>query len=128
MIRFLKALYNRVFRSAEIAAAMQELNIKPGETNVVFSHPGVTELAREIASFFDDAGGINFVEFRMFDASSMRRFEVTVRLASRPSPQQINAALREALEGIERSPESASRMARAALDRCGYPAQTLENK
>lgn len=122
--RKLRVAYNRIFHANQYDSLIKKFTYEADESGTrseaAFEHPAVGVLASEIGNLFIKAGGINYVQFTVFDKASMRPFEVTIRNAERPSPAEIVDQLRMALYKIEAKPDEARSIANEVLARLGY--------
>lgn len=101
MLRRLKALYNRTFRKREIEAQLVSMNFQKGSMDAVLKYPGVAILASEVAGYFDESGGKNWVEFTMYDDASMRMFVVTIQRRGGETPAQKIKRLEAEIEQLK---------------------------
>lgn len=93
-----------------------------GETNMAMKHPVVATIAAEMARYFIEEHGINYVQARMFDGESQRTYVLTVSLDEKPLPSDIVTAYRTVLQSIAkaRTAKEASRLAVEALKQFGH--------
>jgi len=122
----IRAWFNRTFRKAEMEAKLVSLSIRDGKVDVVFKHPEASALlARFMVDLFQANKGINYVEMTVLDQITMEPYTITIRKTFRPTPQEINQMMRDALKSIASSPIETSAVwmqntAHDALERCGY--------
>jgi hypothetical protein len=100
-IRRLKALYNRTFRKREIEAQLVSLDFQDGNMDAVLKFPGIAILTNQIAGYFDETGGKNWVEVTMFDNASMRMFVVTIQRKGGETPAQKIKRLEAEIEQLK---------------------------
>ena len=75
-----------------------------GEANILVRYPAIVKMARIFAQYFDDAGGINFVEFTLTDhpdEGKPRIFVITVQLASGKTPFELMQEAKKALAELQ---------------------------
>lgn len=100
MSKVLMALFNKTFRRRKMETLLHEMHYKDGELNAVMEFPGVGILADEIGNMFDKAGGVNYVEFTVFNIAKMRTFVVTVQRKGGKTQGQIIDELRAEIASL----------------------------
>ena len=81
---------------------LQSLHYEGGETNIAMRHPIVAYMALELAAFFKDAGGTNYVglEFRTEDLGDM---VLTVQRKLGKTPHQLRSEVEGKLAALQQS-------------------------
>ncbi len=124
IFQLLRALYNRTINRTKWKVEFSKINyFQDGDKStleVFASYPGMRIISEEMGQFFAHNGGPNYVEWTMFDHVTMKAYVLTVRPHSRPTPQEINAEMRTALQSIAADPTAADTLAKVVLRKFGY--------
>jgi hypothetical protein len=121
------AIYNRIVHRDRVRAELESLNFADGRMDVLMKHPSMQIIAAEVGKFFADMGASNYVEMTMFDVATMQTYALVIQKVGRPTPHEVNAQLREALETIDQQPEIARPMADLTLRSLGYKRRDASN-
>lgn len=120
--RVIRVLYNRVFRREEMNLMLEHVHFEHGKMEITARHEAVSIIASELGKYFQECGGVNYIEMQMFDPATIGLFTVTIRKARGLEPSQVNDKLRHALESIYEltDDKSARETARLTLVELGY--------
>lgn len=120
--RVIRVLYNRLFRREEMKLMLEYVHFDRGAMEITAQHEAVSIIASELGKYFQECGGVNYIEMQMFDPATIGLFTVTIRKSGGKEPSQVNEALRDALESIYEltDDKSARETARLALTELGY--------
>ena len=120
--RIIRVLYNRVFRREEMKLMLEHVHFEDGKMDITARHKSVSVIASELGKYFQECGGVNYIEMQMFDPATIGLFTVTIRKSRGFEPSQVNDKLRGALESIYEltDDKSARETARLTLTELGY--------
>ncbi len=124
IFQLLRALYNRTLNRRQWQIEFSKINYsQEGDSSTLelfAKYPGMRIISERVGQFFSASGGPNYVEWTMFDHVTMKAYVLTVRPHSRPTPQEINAEMRTALQSIAADPTAADTLAKTD---CVFPAR-----
>ena len=119
-------------RLEEIEPELLYAQFEGGKTNMTVKHPIVPIIARGLADYYKAISPINFVELTFQDLRDNAEYTLTMASTIRPTPSEITAKLRAALElilGYSSTLEGAHIAAELALQDCGYlPKKATKNE
>lgn len=120
--RVIRVVYNRLFKREEMALMLEHVHFEKGVMEMTARHEAVSIIASELGKYFQECGGVNYIEMQMFDPATIGLFTVTIRKSRGKEPSQVNETLRNALESIYEltTDTDARETARVALTELGY--------
>lgn len=81
---------------------IKEINIKPGETNIIMKYPGLQEFVKNVMDFFQEARGINYVSFTA-ESEEHGQFEIIIQRKNGKTPAEINSELKRIIKQLEKT-------------------------
>lgn len=101
---------------------LEHVSFDDGKFELTARHETIRIIASELGKYFQECGGVNYVEMQMFDPATIGLFTVTIRRSGGKEPSQVNEALRDALESIyeQTADANARETARLTLIKLGY--------
>lgn len=120
--RVIRVVYNRLFKREEYSTALRQFSYEDSTLKALYEGADMRVIAEEVGRFFANSKAANFLEMRMFDPATMREYTMTVRPTDRPTPSEVAAEMRDALESIYEltTDTDARETARLTLTELGY--------
>lgn len=89
LINRFRRLYNRIAHRQQFEAILKSANFTEDKLDVIYEHPAFAILTDQLVKLFNAYKGVNYIEMKVFDPTTMRQYAVTLRPTDGKTPHDL---------------------------------------